>query len=806
MEALVRDLRVAVRTLLKSPSFVAAAVGSLALASGANTAIFSLVNAVLLRPIPGLRDTEALVNVHVLRDGEEASGFDGYSYPDYLDYRDRNDALAGLAAFNGRGMSFGEGDRVELVGGQLVTGNYFALMGVRPHLGRLLEAGDDSGADASPVVVLSHGLWQRRLGSDPAIVGRTIRLNGFPFTVVGVAEHGFSGHFTGFPFDLFVPLSAAAQAAPSETLSARDAEWLELVGRLAPGVSVARAQAALQAVAAGLAREHPETHRDRSVSVHTLTGIDDSLLGPVVGFLAILQAIAGLVLGVACVNVTGLLLARASARRKEAAVRLAIGARRRDLVRQLLSEALLLFGLGAAGGLLFSAWTAHLLVGFQPRSPLPLHFDLSLDWRVVAFTAFCTLATAIAFGSIPAWDAARTPLVPALKDLDAGARSRLRQAFVICQVALSLVLLTGAGLFLRALGHARGLDPGFDVDRVQIAGINLSILAREEARGRAFYRQLLQRLESTPGVESASLARVVPLSLGSLGTRIEVEGHEVASRDGFPVDWNAVTPGYFRTLGLPLVAGRTFDASDAEAAPPVAIVNEALARRFWPGQDVLGQRLKRGGAWLRVVGVARDSSYRRLGEQPRPHLYLPFEQSYSPGMTALVRAPSPVPLAAALRREIRALEPDLPILTEMPLREYVGRALVPQQMGGTISSALGGLGLILTTLGIYGLIAHFVVRRRREVGVRVALGAGPRDVTRLFLGEGLRLSLWGVGLGLAGAAAATRLLASFLPGVSPLDPLVFAGTATLMTLAAALASFVPARRAARLDPLLALRE
>jgi putative ABC transport system permease protein len=807
VEALSRDLRLAFRKLAKSPGFVAAAASSLALALGANTAIFSLANAILLRPIPGVSETDALVNVHPVAPGESGD-FGAFSYPDYADLRDRSRGLSALAAFNGRGMSFGSGDHVELVGGQLVSGNYFSVLGTRAHLGRLLEERDDTPAGASAVAVVSYALWQGRLGADPAVVGREIRLNGFPFTVVGVAEPGFAGHFTGFPFDVYAPLGMTPQAAPNETLGKRDSEWLELVGRLGSGVSLASAQAELAALATGLERERPAPQPGRSIVLTPVTGLDDSLRGPVIAFLAILQGAASLLLALACVNVAGLLLARAAERRKEMAVRLAIGARASHLVRQLLSEALLLFGLGGVLGTLLAAWTAGLLVEFQPRFPIPLRLDLSLDMRVLAFGALCTLATGVLFGLVPAWEAARVSLVPALKDLDRGAGSRLRRAFVAGQVALSLVLLTIAGLFLRSLGSVQGLDPGFRIAGVHLASVNLALLPRDEVRGRAFYRQLLERLHSTPGVDSASLAQVVPLSLGfgSLGALIQVDGHETPAAGGFRVDLNAVTPRYFETLSLPLVGGRGFEPGDSADAPGVAIVSEALSRRFWPDQGALGQRLRwRDRSW-RVVGIARDSATRRLGEEARPHLYVPFDQSYSPGMTVLARGAAAIPLGAVLRREIRALDPDLPILGEMPLGEFVGRSLAPQRMAGVVSAVLAGFGLVLATLGVYGLVAHFVVRRRREVGLRVALGARPLDVTRLFLGEGVRLACLGTGLGLAGAAAVTRVLAAFLPGVSPLDPLAFSAAAALMAATAALASLVPARRAARLDPLSTLRE
>lgn len=804
---LFQHLRNAARTLLRSPGFSAATLATLALAIGANTALFTLVNAILLRPIPGMGKAAGLVNVHArqIDDGGELGGF---SYPDYLDYRDRTRTLAGLAAFNGRGMSFDSGEGRELVGAQLVSGNYFALMDVRPQLGRLLGEQDERGPGASPVAVVSHSFWQHKLGGDSSAVGRTIRLNGFPFTVVGVASPGFVGHFIGFPFAVWVPVTMAGQAAPSEDLGARDQTWLELVGRVAPGATLAEARADLTAVAAGLASEYPETHKGHGVDVNRLTGIDDDLRRSVVTFLALLQTVALLVLVIACVNVAGMLLARSAGRRREVAIRRAIGADRSHLVAQFLAEALLLFGTAGVLGTLLAAWSADALMAFQPRSPLPLELDLGLDLRVLAFTTFVTLATGVFFGLTPVRDALRVDVVGALKSgADAVRSSRLRQLFVVGQVALSLLLLVGAGLFLRALGRARSLDPGFSADQVQMASTNVSILARDEARGRAFYQQLLENVRALPGVESASLARHVPLSLGSLTTRVQAEGVESPNETGVAIDWNAVTPGYFGTMRIPLLQGRDFLPGDRTHAPTVGIASEALARRFWPGRDPIGRRLRRGATEIEIVGVARDSVYRRLGEAARPHLYLPAEQSYAPGMAVLVRtAGDPSAVMPSLREAIRRLDPELPILNEMGLSEYIGRSLAPQRMAGTVAGILGALGLVIAAAGIYGVVAYFVGQRTREIGLRMAVGADRAAVLRLVLGEGLRLALLGVGVGLLAALGTTRLIAGFLPGVSPTDPPTLALVALLMTLTALLASAGPALRAARLDPAVALKE
>jgi predicted permease len=800
------QVRYACRTLLKAPAFTAAAVLTLALAIGAHTALFTLVNAILLRPLPGIADQGRLVNVHVHATAPGGVRFGSFSHPNYRDLRDQQRALSGLAAFNGRGVSLGGPSGPELVGAQLVSGNYFSVLGVQPMRGRLIADADDRAPGSSPVAVISHALWQRRFGGDPQAVGRPLTLNGFPFTVVGVAPVGFHGHFVGFPFEVWVPLSMAAQAAPGEDLMARQSGWLELVGRLAPGVTAAQAQASLAAVAAQLERDYPTTNKGLGVDLRPMTGIDDSLRPGVLSFLAALQAVGLAVLLIACVNVAGLLLARAATRRREVAVRLAVGASRADLVRQLLTETLVLFALGGLGGLAVAAWTADLLHAFQPSFPVPLRFDLRLDLRVVAFGLGSTLLTALPFGLAPALQASRVDLVPALKNQAAGGpgRSRLRGLFVAGQVALSVALLAGAGLLVRTLHRARSLDPGFDADGVQTARLDLSLLARDEAYGRAFYRRLVEAVQAAPAVEAVSLTRSVPLrGTGTLVTPVQVEGR---AGDPVAVGFNVVAPRYFETLRLPLVAGRDFRATDGPEAPGVAIVNQALARRFWPDQDAVGRRLQRGKAALEVVGVARDSAYGRPGEAPEPHLYLPHAQSFSPRMTLLARARGDLaPLAARIRAEVAGLEKDLPVLESTPLTEAVAFALFPQRMLATIAAALGGLGLLLAGTGLYGVVAYSVSRRAREMGVRVALGARARDLSVMVVREGFTLALYGLLPGLLLAVAAGRVLRSMLHGLSPADPLALGAVAALLAAVAGVASYLPARRASAVDPMVALR-
>jgi predicted permease len=688
---------------------------------------------------------------------------------------------------------------------QLVSGNYFELLGVGAHAGRLIRPDDDAAPGASPVVVVSHAFWTSRLGGDPAAIGQSVRVNGFPFTVVGVAERGFGGHFVGFAVDAWVPLAMAAQAAPDETLGERGSAWVELIGRLAPGATREGAEADLGRVAAQLAAEHPATHTGRGVNVQPTTGDDDELRGPVTAFLAVLHGVAALVLLAASANVAGLLLARAVARQRDAAIRLAIGAGPGALIRQHVTETALLFAAGAAGGLLLARWGAAALVAFQPRAAVPLRFDLHVDARVVLFAALLAALLALAVAAVPARVALRAELVGSLKGTGAAQRTRLRGALVVGQVALSLALLAGSGLFLRALQRARGFDPGFAPEGVRLASLNLSLAARGEPQGRAFYAALLDRVAALPGARSAALARRTPLSLGSLGTSVEVPGRESADGRGHVVDLNVVTPAYFETLGIPVLAGRRFEAADRADAQRVAVVSQALARRLWPGQDPLDRPLRQGGRELRVVGVAADSAVRRLGEEPRALLYLPFEQSYAPGMTLLVRGDAPASLAPALRREIQALDRELPILLEMPLAEYVGRSLAPQRMAGAVTGALGLLGVALAALGLYGVVAQLVAQRTREIGVRMALGAEARSVVGVFVRDGMRLVLVGAVAGLALGSAIGRIAGAFLPGLGPADPAAFGAASALVCIVAVAASWIPARKAARVDPVTALR-
>ena len=802
-----QSIRRAARSLGRAPGSSVAIVLTLSLALGANAAVFAIVNAVVLKPLPGIASPDRLVNVH--RTDEDGSTFQSFSLPDYLDLRVRARAAADLAAFHGRGLAFGEPGSTELVGGQLVSGNYFAVLGTTPYLGRLLTDADDRVEGEAPVAVISHSLWQRRFGSDPGVVGHAVRLNGFAFTIVGVTPEGFRGHFVGFPFDVWVPLAMARQAAPQEDPHDRQSDWLEAVARIEPGLAAKAASQAIAVAAERVSGEQPAGSRRLGVDVRPLSGIDDSLRGPVLLFLGLLQLVATLVLLIAGVNVAGLLLARATAKRRDTAVRLALGASAPQVASQPLVESLLLSSLGAAGGLLVALWSRDILVGLLPQFPVPLFFDLDFDGRVLAFTALGTLVLAAVSSLAPALQAIRLDVVSALKDSQAGAGrpARLRRILATGQVALSMVLLVTGGLFLRTLERSRRLDPGFDPAGVYVTRLDLSLLARSEAEGRVFYERLLERVAAAPGVSSASLARSLPLGLGfgSLTTGVKL-GRTGEPEDGHPVDLTPVSPGYFATLRIPLVAGRDFGTTDDARATRVAVVSEAFARRFWPGGEAVGEVVRQGTVALRIVGIARDTAHRRLGEDPRLLLYLPLAQSYAPRQAVLVRATGdPASAAAVVREAVRILEPDLPLLESMPLRQFMAVSLFPQRLAGVITGAIGTLGLLLSMVGLSGVVALAVASRTREMGVRLALGARGADVVRLVLREGLGLALRGMALGLVAAVALAPALRSLLSGVGPQDPVAFLATSALLAACAFVATFVPARRAARVDPLQALR-
>jgi macrolide transport system ATP-binding/permease protein len=815
METLFQDLRFAARGLIRNPWLSGVGIASLALGIAGNTIVFSLFSSLLLRPLP-VEFPGRIAGIYT----SDFSGdrFGASSYPDVQEFRLRLESFDQIVAMTLTPASLSDGGATERIILGQVSANYFSGLGIPLALGRGFTADEDSGAHQ--VVVLSHGLWTRRFGGDSAVLGRSIHLAGRAFTVIGVARRGFDGVLRGLAEDGWVPLAMSPVLRPgSDDLTNRGSRGLFVFGRLKPGRGLAAAQAEARLVAGQMLAVHPGdwnnlqgTGRALSVIPESEARIFPGARGPVLGAAALMLIVVGLVLLIVCANLANLLLSRAAARQKEMAVRLSLGASRGRLVQQLLTESLLLAALGGGGGLLLALWVTGALSGYRPDLPVPLALDIHLDARVLAFALGVSVLAGLVVGLAPALQASASPIVVALKE-ESGTggrrRSRLRNAFVVAQVSLSLVLLVGAGLFLRSLRNAMAIDPGFGIGSGLMVSLDLSLNGYDDARSADFQRRLVERVRALPGVAAASLVSVVPLSLGAERRWSAVEGY--APRQGEDMEFHdtKVGPGYFETMRVPLVAGRGFTEADRAGGPGVIIVNQAFARRFWPGQEALGKRVSvtaQEGPWLEVIGVARDGKYVTLGEEPTPFFYLPLRQHPSARVTLVARtADSPERVTAAVRGEIHALDPDLPIESQETVEAHLGFSLLPARIAGAVLGAFGLFGLLLASLGVYGVLAYAVSQRVREIGVRVALGARGADIVGLVLGEGMRLVAIGIGLGLVVALATARLIRGFLYGLSPLDPVTFAGVAGLFAAIAALASYLPALRAARLNPVDALR-
>jgi predicted permease len=811
MRTLIQDVRYGVRRLRKTPGFTSIAIISLALGIGANTAIFSLVNTALLRPLPVSEPRQLLEVYGTLHNGADEAG---QSYPNYKDYRERNQVFSGLLAYRFEAMSLGAVGQSARVWGLLVSGNYFDVLGVRPVLGRGFLPEEDQVPGARPVVVLSYGCWQSNFGGAPDIVGHSVSIDGQPFTVVGVAPKGFGGTEVAFSSEVFVPLMMAEQIERgSKWLDDRRDDALLVVGRLKPGVTRGQAEASLKILTDELASEHPEENAGRGVRLLPPGLFMGEVRDSVVAFAAVLMCVVGLVLLLACVNLANLLLARAAERRKEIAVRLALGASRFRLVRQLLTEAVMLSLAGGAAGLLVAAWINGLVNSIKLPVDFALLFDLRIDWRVLAFTLGVSVLTGVLFSLLPALQSSKPDLVPALKEegpLAGFRRSRLRNALVVAQVALSLVLLVCAGLIVRGLGAARSVRPGFNPSGAVELSFDLNLQGYDEQRGRAFQKELLGRVRRLPGVRSATLTDNVPLSLAYENSTVYAEGQPFKSSSELPLAVPfTVGSDYFKTMEIPLVAGRDFDERDGAKDARAAIVNETFARKFWPGQEATGKRFSINGpgdAYLTVVGVAADGKYNSLAEEPQPAFYRPLAHDYS-GFTTLVARVEGDPRAAipAIRREAQQLDPTLPLFGVKTLNEHMQVPLFPVRVAAIVLGSFGLLALALAAVGIYGVMSYVVAGRTREIGLRMALGADHRSVLRLIVGQGARLAAVGLAVGALVAFAAARLLTSLLYGVSPADPLTFTAVALLLASVALLACLVPARRATKVDPMVALR-
>ncbi len=812
MDTLIQDIRYAVRSLGKSPWLVVAVVLSLALGIGANTTIFSLVNAIALRPLPSERPEEL---VSVFTSESNGARWGTSCYPDYVDFRDRTHSFAGLATYSVTPLSLASEDgRGRRYLGAVASGNFFTMLGVHAAQGRMLQPADDGAPGANPVVVLSHGMWQRKFMGNPALVGSPIRINGHAFTVVGVLPESFRGVIMGITPDLWVTASMSPLANPSsDMLTQRGNRSNFVIGRLAPGVTAKGAEAEMNVVMRQLGIEHPAADSGRFVTVvpEREARVFPAIRGPVMGFMALLLVVVALVLLVACTNVAGLMLARATARRREIGIRLALGASRRRLITQLVTESVMLSLAGGGLGMLLALWGTDLLLAFQPPLPFDLALDLRPDGRVLVFTLVISVLTGIVFGLVPALESVRSDVMPALRDESSGRRrSRVRNGLVIAQIALSTLLLAGAGLFVRGLRNAYTLDPGFDPRHVIAMSFDLELQGYDRARGAAFQREVLGRVASLPGVESVAFAEHLPLGLGRQIGGVVVEGHVPADGHLLEIHCSAVSPGYFATLRVPIIRGREFSATDQAGSPGVAIVNETFARRFWPGQNPIGKRITRDtsgeGGWLEVVGVARDAKYNTLNEDPLPYFYESLTQSYSDEVTLAARSRGAAPaMTDRIQDVIKTLDPTLPVYDIKTLEAHMGVSLLPARLVSVLLGGFGVLALLLSGIGLMGVVSYFASQRTREIGIRMALGALPAHVLALVVGHGMRLAAVGLALGIAAALGVTHFVQGFLYGVSPADPLTFLTILVVLAVVTLVAAWLPARRAARVDPMIALR-
>jgi macrolide transport system ATP-binding/permease protein len=810
MATLLKDIRYGLRNFVKRPGFTLIAVVTLALGIGANTAIFSLVNTVLLRPLP-VPHPEQLTEVY----GTFHNGADYtiQSYLNYKDYRDRNDVFSGLMAYRFAPMSVSHESRNERVWGYLVSGNYFDVLQVQPFLGRYFTPEEDKTPGSHPVAVISYGCWQKRFASDRGIVGKPLTLNGRVFTVIGVAPEGFNGTEVAYAPELFVPMMMAHEVEPgSNWLESRDSDNMFAVGRLKPGVTVAQAESALQIITFQLGKENPKENEGRGVRLLTPGLFIPDIRNSVVNFSSVLMGVVGLVLLLACVNLANLLLARATERRKELAIRLAVGASRARIVRQLVTESVMLSLAGGLGGVLLVAWINSLVASIKLPTDIALVFDLHLDWRVLAFALAVSLATGVVFSLLPALQSSNPELVPALKDESSLAgfrRSRLRNCLVVVQVAVSLVLLVCAGLVVRSLQVAQKTRPGFTPENAVALSFDLGLQGYTEEKGRVFQRQLIERTQTISGVRSVALTSTVPLTLDYSYTPIYVEGQGTTNSTELPVAVpNEISPNYFRTMEIPL-RGRDFSERDDKEESRVAIVNETFARRFFPGQEAIGRRFNFSGPerpYWEVIGVAADGKYNSLGEDPKAAFYRPLLRDYNTNATLVARTVGDSNAAlATLRGELQRMDPALPLYNVQTLSDHMNVPLFPFRMAATVLGSFGILAIILAAIGIYGVMSYVVASRTREIGVRIALGAAKRDVLILIIGQGMTLALIGLGIGLVIAFGMAQLVAKLLFGVSPLDPITFAGVSLLLGVVAMLACYIPARRAVKVDPLVALR-
>ena len=808
MDTLFQDVRYALRGLRKTPGFALVAILTIGLAVGANTTVFTMMERFVLKPLPGVPETDRLV---VLNTGAPAGGTWSVSYPEYRAWRDGARAFEGIAVQSIVQLSLRTDGPAQRAWGVFTSWNIFKTLHVRPMLGRDFAPADE--ANATTTAVISHALWQRVFAGDSGVVNRHVMLNGNDFTIVGVLPKDFTGSTVGLSFDLWVPITLHELLTPQRgALTSPGWRWLDAVARLKPGVSIEQARQDINLVHRGLAETEP-SHRNTTAVLEQFGYEED---GPVTWFRPLTAALLGvtlLVLLIACANLANLLLARALTRQREIGIRLAVGAGRVRLVRQLMTESLVLALAGGVLGIVIALWGRDSIRAFVPPSNVPIGFDMPLDARVLGFALLATLVTGVVFGLIPALQASRTDVVPALRDGAATGpahRSRVQAALVSSQVALAIVSLVCAGLFVRGLQKAQAVDTGVgDPDRLLLAGTSLYLAGySSDSTGLPVLERLLSEVRSLPGVTSASVSTFVPLGFGGWSSNsMDIEGYEFRPDENNDIVTASVGSDYFETVRTPVVQGRGITADDVRGSQPVVVVNESFVRHYWPGREPLGRQLRTsGGTWRTVVGVARDAKIRSLNETTRPLAYFPIQQRYSSGFTLHVRTGGdPRLLQQALRRTFERVDPNLPFNDVRTFAENAGAVTFIQDMGASMLAAFGLLALTLAAIGLYGVLSYSVAQRTREMGVRIAIGASRRDVLWLVVGRAMRLAGIGLGVGVVLAVGAGQLLRSQIFGVSPLDPVTFASVIGILAAVALVAAWVPGRRASKVDPIIALQ-
>ncbi len=811
MSTLIADIRYSIRSLLKSPGLTAAAILSLGLGIGANTTIFTWVQAVLFRPIPMAADAGSIrIAAMENREGQSRS----WSYPNFEDFRSRA-TLVDAIAQDDQTFSIAVDQTAERAWGGLVTGNFFDVMGVRAAAGRLITPQDDVTPGNHPVAVISYAYWQRRFRGDPAIVGRAVTINNTPMTIIGVAPEGFIGSFFGIASAAWVPMTMQKEMMGGDRRTQRGNGWLQALVRLKPGVSQAQAQAEAASIMAQLEREHPQVNDGRRLRIVPTWEAPFGAATVLTPVLAVLSVLVALVLVIACANVANLLLSKAVGRRREIAVRLSLGASRTRLVRQLLIESLMLALVAGTAGVVMAYWTMDVIMAFVPPVDLPLDLGLRIDGTTLMFAFAVSAFTGVLFGLAPALQASSPQTITALKEegrSGSGGRvsGRLRSALVVSQVAVCLILLVGAALFLRSFIAAQTLSPGFDAARVVTASMDMFPSGYTGERYRDFQRRLLESVRALPGVESAAFASRIPLGFGgSSSTGVQIDGYQPRADEEVVITYSTVGPGYFDTMGVPLRAGREYDHTDTASSLRTLVINEAMARRYWPEGDALGKIVRFGTNASEVIGIVADTKYNSINERPLPQLFLPMARTEVSTLRLFVRTGGdPAAFVADIRNAVGSLDPNLPVYDARTLNEHMQVAVFAQRMAANLLGAMGVLALLLAAIGLYGVMAYAVSQRTQEMGIRLALGASPNALLNMIVGQGMKMTMVGLTIGLAVAVAAFGSIGAvrtLLPGISPLDPLTFIAVPAILAAVAFLTTWIPARRAGKVDPLVALR-